>query len=117
MHVFDPLEPRRFLNAGDLDATFGVGGRVALPNEASIKAAGGDAFVVRLTNGLEKVDASAAPVTSFGNDGIATLPFELSDSLLLRNGKILVRGAQHTEGVDGKIERLNADGSLDTTFG
>lgn len=117
MHMLDPLEPRRLLYAGDLDTTFGVNGSVAFPTAGFINATGGDTFLVPVDNGLEKIDANAAPVTSFGSNGVATFPFQPLDTLLLRSGKILTWGAQTADVIDGKIERLNADGSIDTTFG
>jgi uncharacterized delta-60 repeat protein len=116
MHMLDPLEPRRLLYAGDVDTTFGVNGSVALSDESFITAAGNNTFFIPLTSGLEKIDANAAPVTSFGSNGAVTLPFA-PNILLLKSGKILVEGVQSGDAFVGKIERLNADGSLDTSFG
>src|SRR4051812_49185032 len=111
MQTIERLEPRRLLYAGDLDTTFGVNGSVALSNESFITAAGNNTFFIPLTSGLEKIDASAAPVTSFGSNGAVTLPFA-PNILLLKSGKILVEGVQSGETFAGKIERLNVDGSL-----
>lgn len=80
--VPEPLEPRRLLSAGDLDATFGTGG--------------------------------AAAVDSDGNNE------QLGAMLVQPDGRILLAGSsRYGNGPESDyvLARLNADGSVDTTFG
>ena len=62
--------------------------------------------------------------TSYGTGGSTALNFGLDYSILRTSviqpdGKILVAGSAHTfsEQVEFGLDRLNTDGSLDTTFG
>jgi uncharacterized delta-60 repeat protein len=81
---------------------------------------GGDVFstVIRLTD-AGRMD------TTFGVNGIATLPHPQGMSMLITaDGHILVGGSTvgtgtpSTQGIaDMQLQRLNADGSVDATFG
>src|SRR5262245_30681032 len=122
---------------GDLDPTFGVGGRVrfeddyssvanalAIQADGKIIAAGsmrGDFLLARYkTDGL--LD------TGFGSDGLVSTDFGQSDitvALAIQSdGKIVAAGGVvvkdslfNTSGCDFAIARYNQDGSLDSTFG
>src|SRR6185503_7389191 len=99
MHV-ESLERRRLLAAGDLDRTFGTNGALAVTeqlvgdadNPGVVHAQGtADEFFVAEISTLAKVDASGSPVSTFGTNGKASLPFEfVTQTLPLANGKIMV---------------------------
>ena len=115
---------------GDLDPTFGTGGRVvtdfgfddratgvALQPDGRIVVAGtgcgGDFLVARY-------DTGGAPDPSFGLGGgecvdvAGGLADEGRQVMVLGDGRLLVAG---TSGTDFALVRLNADGSPDATFG
>ncbi len=134
------LEPRRLLSAGDLDPTFGVGGKVItdLPGPGQDVVADGAVavqsdgkIVVAGTTGstlLLPADSDVAIVrynvdgsldASFGDGGRVTTDFGSFDELvgdlaILPDGKILVAGA--SDG-DFALLRYNPTGSLDASFG
>jgi uncharacterized delta-60 repeat protein len=126
---------------GDLDPTFGTGGftlaglttaAYQLPAKPIVQpdgkilicstintgsASGGDFFI-------ERFNADGSPDTSFDFDGQVTVDFagrnEGCNALALQaDGKIVAVGtsADATPNADFAIARLNADGSLDPTFG
>jgi uncharacterized delta-60 repeat protein len=130
--VFEPLESRQLLSAGELDPTFGVGGKVqtdrglaaspavAVQADGKIIAAaesdGHAAFnLVRYTP-----DGALDPMFG-GGDGVATT--DVGDGwasivalAVLPDGRIVVAGV--TAGDSSfALARFNADGSLDATFG
>ena len=131
--------PARAAPGGELDATFGVNGRVVFDSLfaegygfAGAQQADGkliivgsglaagepfDAAVLRLN-----VDGTLDP--TFGSDGVALIDISLGYDdgyamLLQPDGKIVVAGAAEpiSENFDLAIARLNADGSADATFG
>jgi uncharacterized delta-60 repeat protein len=120
----------RYNPNGSLDATFGSGGLVTTSFDGSGQGEGvavqpdGKIVVVGLVNGGEGVarynpDGSLDP--TFGASGKAVFPgggaFELA---LTSTGKIIVGGATGFfpfGASDFLILRLNADGSLDSSFG
>ena len=128
------LSPAAHAAPGDLDPTFGVGGRVVSSFGAGLDAASavaiqpdgkiviaGSAF-----NGdflLARYNPGGTLDPSFGTGGLVTTDFGGSDGAvaisLRQGGKILVAGA--TTPVGGQMAfaaaRYNADGTLDTTFG
>ena len=120
--------------AGTLDPTFGTGGifstnftqtgaadnAIAIQSDGKIIVGGlvpnsnGDAALIRLnTNGT--LD------TSFGNGGVVTSSFGLTDGAIVfgiaiqPNGQI-VAAAEGGFLDDGSVGRFNTDGSVDTTF-
>jgi uncharacterized delta-60 repeat protein len=115
--------------AGDLDTTFAGNGRKAIsfggtdqanavlvqPNGRIVVAGGGTAgtaFCVARLRGDGKLD------TTFGKGGKRTIDFGTDDDVaraaaLQPDGRILLAGGSRERAA---IARLNADGSLDTTF-
>lgn len=143
MHI-EPLEPRRLLAAGDLDATFGAGGIVLIDPQREQDgdrdiAVTADGHILILATGL---DGKAASVVRYNADGtldttFAADSFNFGDEKLTQvpigviaapDGKILVNGATFevvqsnpdfdpTSIVTPYLWRLNGDGTIDTTFG
>jgi uncharacterized delta-60 repeat protein len=142
-NVNDPQAPSdialmRLNTNGTLDKSFGTGGEVltniaggydfaggvALQSTGAIVVAGsigspfpfgGDAAVLRYT-------PTGALDTTFGSGGIADLAatgFTGPTSVVVQsNGQILIGGsANGATDIDLAVARLNADGSLDTSFG
>jgi uncharacterized delta-60 repeat protein len=78
-----------------------------------------------LTFAAQALGETIEPDPTFGGDGIATvdgpasLGDEVSDLVVLPSGKVVAAGSMTTAGGgrDFAAIRLNADGSLDTTFG
>ena len=135
----EALEQRRLLSAGDLDAGFGVDGRLvdSLPtgplNYGLVLVLQNDRLLVDVhgSSNSEEIQAEprryelrrytvdGAPDATFGNAGVVvgSLPPEcnvLTGSLLeMPDGKIVATGVN---GNDQFLVRFNADGSVDTTF-
>jgi uncharacterized delta-60 repeat protein len=131
------LEDRRLLSGGGLDPAFGNNGivettlpngqtgvlrSVALQSDGKIVAAGSvtsnstDEFAVVRYNTDGSID------TSFGNGGIVETSFGGNDDgygvAIQSDGKIVVVGTSVISGVGAfAVERLNTDGTLDTSFG
>jgi len=132
------LEGRRLLNAGGLDPTFGVGGKVltdfAFPieltgsdiaHQAAIRQGDGKIVVVGNSNTLlasdelvmARYNTNGSLDTSFGNQGRVrdTFPtFSAATSLPLQsNGKIVVAGYSFgNNGSDFFVARYNSNGTL-----
>ena len=135
---FESLESRQLLSGGELDPTFGAGGKLiaqsvgfpiadlAVQSDGKIVAVGqrnGDFAVARL-NANGTLDASFG-----GGDGVLTTDFGGNEAdfattvALQADGKILVAGTRGNQGTLGlsdngnfAIARYNADGTLDTSF-
>jgi uncharacterized delta-60 repeat protein len=131
--------PSAMAAEGDLDATFGSGGRVQTPVGADPRQSGMTFDAQGRIVVVGQVDVSPAdadmlvvrylpdgtPDPSFSSDGIATFDFPPADDFQEGNsvtvdaqGRILVFGV--TEGVGGTdfaLIRVNPDGTRDTTFG
>jgi uncharacterized delta-60 repeat protein len=130
----------RFTADGVLDPTFGSGGTETLGTTANI--AGGvvvepdERIVVTGTgNGdttvdfvTERLNPDGTVDTSFGTGGTSTVDFGAKDEAFAMaqqpDGKLVIVGATGTQDANGiytaadfAITRLNADGSLDTSFG
>jgi uncharacterized delta-60 repeat protein len=130
-------------SSGALDTTFGTGGRIgisfvasgvaqriaaaALTPDGGVVFAGSSAGEYNSQMTIGRIDWSGQPVT-FESSGTSTIEINFGtfvstafDIRVLDNGKILVAGEADT--YDGSynndyaLARLNADGSLDTTFG
>jgi uncharacterized delta-60 repeat protein len=134
--VVEPLERRVLLHAGDLDPTFGVGGRVLGPQPPDLPSAIQIGGIIQQPDqkiviaGVESGRSSAGPSLldvrrylatgvldpCFGINGEVTIrqpqaqPAAATGLALTADGKIIVGGT-------ADIYRLNSNGSLDTTFG
>ncbi|MFK7821906.1 MAG: Calx-beta domain-containing protein [Planctomycetaceae bacterium] len=116
------------LNAdGSPDNDFGDGSVVTLSEnrQAAVEslALRPDGRIVVLADGgtdflVYQLNADGSFDTAFGTDGLTTVDFGGTDGpktvAIQRDGKIVVAGE---DGSDFALARLNADGSLDTTFG
>jgi uncharacterized delta-60 repeat protein len=135
LHI-EPLEPRRLLASGDLDPTFGVGGRL----EEEIPRFAGVSDAVQLTGGkilvsggtdaprpedraqymFRRYNADGSLDSTFGDHGVVLGNFTdepgddsfIAQIILEPSGKIVARGT----GAGHLIARFNADGSIDTSF-
>jgi uncharacterized delta-60 repeat protein len=117
---------------GQLDNTFGQGGKVVLSNFSHsdvikvVTATDGKIFIGSDTNSgsnrdfsIIRLNSNGSIDTTFANQGRASFDFNgkndyLSDLILLPDGKIYLTGSSTG---DFSALRLNANGSLDTTFG
>ncbi|MES2128830.1 MAG: hypothetical protein V4463_16295 [Pseudomonadota bacterium] len=121
---------------GSLDTSYGSGGRVDLGSNFNLgfvdMKTEGDGKVVlamsTLTSGNEnfkvmRVNGDGSPDTSFGGSGTVVVAVgagldEARGLAIQADGKILVSGQSDVNGNrDISLVRLNADGSLDATFG
>lgn len=137
------LEDRITPVAGDLDPTFGIGGKVitnfetttnrndavwdvVLQPDGRILATGrlhnGDSFDF----GLVRYQSNGTVDTTFGDSGFVLMgnnypTFSVGNDIVLQpNGKILVAGVAYPDGglgPDFGVVRYNPNGSVDTTFG
>ncbi len=130
----------RFLPDGTPDARFGSGGVLGLDFQAAalaVQADGGFVVVGKTTAGffdpghfqVERFTPPGALDTSFGSAGKVVTAFGSNDSAtavaVQADGKIVVVGSDNIPTVpdvwsaqeDFAVERLNADGSPDGTFG
>ncbi len=136
----EPLETRCLLSAaGQLDPTFGQGGamlvdygveaytaQVALQQDGKIVAVGGTATSDTPDGddwSIARVNADGTMDTSFGTGGKIIMNWdggydEAFSVAVQSDGKILVAGDVTIGGnQNGAVIRLNADGTLDSTFG
>lgn len=116
----------RFNADGSIDMTFGnygslitrgafpLGTFVLLDQQNNITCLTGTGSTGGIYNGIiEKYNSNGQPITSFGNNGILELPYNLwhvGDAIIDSNNKI-VYSNEHLE-----IFRLNSDGTPDNTF-
>ena len=139
--AIEPLEGRALLNAGALDTTFGGTGMVTSHIQLD-----GDSYATTVQPDLKVVvvgTSDSAPSyaamftvvryntngtldTSFGSGGVAISGLQgVAQAVAIQpDGKILVAGytevagkKKNTYAIDWAVERLNTNGSLDTTFG
>ena len=117
---------------GDLDPTFGTGGKVldkvAGGGDANAVAVQADGKVVTVgstaPNGgggnflVARYNVDGSPDLSFGIDGKAKTPFWGAEDIAIQpDGKIVVVGAGEVSGsADFAVARYNTNGSLDATF-
>ena len=125
---------------GDLDTTFGTGGKVsfdfsgignvdfivhiALQDNGQIIAAGGTFPTANQDFALTRLNADGSLDSAFGTDGKVTLDFSADSRdetfwfVTQNDGKIVVIGTSDATGSnDFALARFNPDGSLDTSFG
>src|ERR1700733_5655869 len=121
--------------AGTLDTSFGTGGTTVttlttasesngvFPASVKLQSDGKILVLAGVTNGASTITdvlrytATGALDTTFGSKGIAILPTmlgEIESMAVQSNGQIVVAGVV-TGGVG--VERLNTNGTADTTFG
>jgi uncharacterized delta-60 repeat protein len=130
------LIPAALAAPGDLDGTFGSGGKttisfpdssdawaVARQPNGKLVVAGEASSADGSDFGVARVNANGAPDTSFGTGGKTTVDFGGQDiafaTALQPDGKIVLAG-QTTAGTGSQhfaIARLNADGTPDASFG
>ncbi len=122
-------------STGSLDSSFGTSGTLTLSgSEAALAAGSSGTFLVAGSSSAATPDATVSKYTStgsldtsFGTSGVATVDTSTSGetgvSAVLVNGKIMV-GVNVTTSASGqpgsfsaKLVRLNADGSVDSSFG
>jgi uncharacterized delta-60 repeat protein len=116
-----------FAVAGDLDPTFGAGGRVLTDFPASsidatwstaLQSHGG---IVTLSGGvgngtrLSRYTADGVLDTTFGAGGSTTVPFPVATLAVRADNRIVLAGAADANSV--RIARYTAGGQVDTTFG
>ncbi|HEV3365524.1 MAG TPA: delta-60 repeat domain-containing protein, partial [Acidimicrobiia bacterium] len=117
--------------AGDLDTSFGTGGKVTTDfggyEGASAVAVQSDGKIVvagYTYGGVEdfaiaRYNANGSLDTGFGDDGKVTTDFggyESASAIALADGKILVAGYTYGGVEDFAIARYNFNGNLDTSF-
>lgn len=123
----------RLTDSGALDSTFGAGGKVtvgigggsalAIDSSGRIIVAGGG-------NGIARLNSDGTLDTTFGTHGIAAVTitsgnasgFDITRAELQPDGKIVLSGngphdVSNTITSDIALARLNANGTLDTSFG
>jgi uncharacterized delta-60 repeat protein len=134
------LEARTLLNAGDLDPTFGVGGKVttdfqqAVQSEGFVAAQQPDGKIVTLDTisnanspgwGLVRYNPDGTLDTSFGSGGtvIGTNLSTVQALVIQGDGRIIVAGSVQASPPTTPptyslaLIRYNPDGSLDVSFG
>jgi uncharacterized delta-60 repeat protein len=103
---------------------FGTQGTAPVPIAGNfLREANGQILVTTTTGALTRLNSDGLVDTTFGKSGIVTMPsgFTLTDGVLAiqSNGEILVGGTSigAPASTDLTVLRLNANGSVDTTFG
>lgn len=138
--ILECLEQRALLNAGDLDLTFGIGGKVktsigaandyayglALDSNGKIVVAGESFNGANYDIALARYSVDGSLDTSFDGDGKLTTDFDSSDDevyqvVIDKRGRIVVAGVYGDHPGNGNygsfaLARYNADGKLDTSF-
>ncbi len=135
----DPWLVARYTNAGELDLSFSNDGKQTFPNFGSFATASdvvilpdGKIVIVGIAEdhddeptglGIVRLNPDGTLDTSFAGDGMRTLgngeSFEQPRIAVLEDAKIAVAtiGITDNPWMEGlQVSRLNADGSLDTTF-
>ncbi len=119
----------RYLPSGALDPTFGDAGLVqnigAQQANAVVQASDGKLLVAGSSGNnlyVTRLNADGSTDTTFGTGGATTIDFhsyEYADAMTVTSsGQILLAGSESgTGGTDMVVERLTADGAVDTTFG
>jgi len=135
----------RFLPNGQLDTSFGTNGLatgILVEGGAAMAVQPNGQIITSGVNlagpatspaaGITRLNANGTVDTTFGTDGTTTIPVTLAGRattvgagalLVQADGKILVAGSasvqtgRRTGVTDGVVARLNANGTLDTTFG
>ncbi|MET3038484.1 T9SS type A sorting domain-containing protein [Chryseobacterium sp. NRRL B-14859] len=119
--------------SGVLDTTFGVNGTVQLPNNSYLNEikiqSDGKLVVFGFTNteavSISRILPNGQADTTFGTNGTVIVPSLVPDQnytsygIILQNDKILVHAVNYGQNNQNQhmIFRLNANGSIDNTFG
>jgi uncharacterized delta-60 repeat protein len=123
------LEAIRFLSNGKLDTSFGSGGIAVLGQSSGpqsiAETAAGKVVVIATPLGeivgsyVYQLTSSGKLDASFNHSGKESLPTEfLARSSAIEGDKILLAGyTSSTSPESGELLRLNANGTLDTSFG
>jgi uncharacterized delta-60 repeat protein len=124
----------RFNADGTLDASFGTAGKVIVPivgedqgNAVTLQADGkiviaGQGQGANADFRVVRLNGDGSPDSSFGNQGTALLPVGASDDgsyglVVLPDGKLVLSGYSVAANGDFSMIRLNANGSVDASFG
>jgi len=125
-------------NAGDLDPSFGIGGKVYaipgnfIPAEDVAVQADGKLILVGSTLGPDntqdfavvRLNSNGSPDNGFGSSGYVGIPFdtgfnEMATAVVVQSdGKIVVSGSVQlgSAGWDFGVVRLNSNGTIDGTY-
>jgi uncharacterized delta-60 repeat protein len=127
--AIEALEPRRLLSAGQLDPTFGTGGKIADPThpgansvvvqtDGKVVEAGLATYGEQAVLSLARFNVDGTPDQSFGYLGgltqvLGTYGY-VGDLAIQPDGKIIVFASAFPQAF---VERFLANGQIDTTFG
>lgn len=116
-----------FAQDGTLDSTFGDNGIILKTKSAgdntSIILEDGKILVLSGSHILSRFYPNGSVDKSFGNNGVVYFnfgkKFYSADNkfALQKDGKIVCLGKYAVDGIDACVGRLNADGTIDTSFG
>jgi uncharacterized delta-60 repeat protein len=128
-----PFPNLAFGGAGSLDPTFGKGGVTVtsfassgfvITDSVQLQSDGKILVLVQagnVSNEVLRYTTTGVLDTSFGSNGVAVLSPSVGGSMALEpNGQILIAGVVTNPSTGGPalgVERLNADGTQDTSFG
>ena len=115
---FEALEDRCLLNAGYQDPTFGIAGAGLVTQAAQNVLIQPNGQILAFQSGtVTRYITNGSIDTSFGSGGTAQSPVG-GQEVLQPDGKILIAGVVNLNGTEVfGLERLNSNGSPDTTFG
>jgi uncharacterized delta-60 repeat protein len=131
--MFERLESRQMMSAGDLDPTFGVGGKFIAPDTIGFPVADmavqpdGKMVLVGSLNGnfaVTRLNANGTIDPTFGGGGFVRTDFGNLDEAhavaIQPDGKIIVAGQRgflsFADHANFAVARYNPNGSLDKTF-
>lgn len=113
----------RYHPGGALDSSFGVGGKIIVPNSSGLGRGlhllADGKILVAMGSKVLRLKADGAPDTSFGDGGEATIPEHIIVNVLttMDDGRILVGGYGFVDSVwKWGVARFHATGALDTSF-
>jgi uncharacterized delta-60 repeat protein len=112
----------RFTSDGSPDSTFGTGGVITYPNSSTLTGLAllpGNKFLVRGSGFVSRFNADGSFDTTFDGDGIRTDALSAKYLTVQPDGRYLIAGtsAEVAAGSTWTINRFNADGTVDTSFG
>jgi uncharacterized delta-60 repeat protein len=117
----EPLEPRQFLSAGELDPAFGQRGAAILTqfgtgSEVDVRDDG--KIVIAAGSQLLRLNPIGSLDRSFGDNGSVATGLDFAHTAFMPDGRIVVSGQKplSTGGGEIRIARYKPDGSVDTSF-
>lgn len=111
------LEDRCLLNAGYLDPTFGPAGAGLVPQGGAVLIQPNGQALAFNGGSVARYNTDGSLDTSFGSSGTAQANIGGAEALQ-PDGKILLAGiVRNSSGQAFVLERLNSNGSVDTSFG